>query len=54
MMNWIDVNSSVKPPENRVLLCYCPEWSETGYQVARWSEETGFERQTVKNPTRKV
>ena len=42
MLDWIDVNSSVKPPENRVLLCYCPEWSETGYQVARWSEETGF------------
>ena len=41
MMKWIDVNSSVKPPENRVLLCYCPEWSETGYQVARWSE-AGF------------
>ena len=42
MLDWIDVNSSVKPPENRVLLCYAPEWSETGYQVARWSEETGF------------
>ncbi len=31
MLDWIDVNSSVKPPENRVLLCYCPEWSETGF-----------------------
>lgn len=42
MMKWIDVNSGEFPPVGQPILCYCPEWSETGYQVARWSEETGF------------
>ena len=42
MMKWIDVNSGELPPVGQPILCYCPEWSETGYQVARWSEETGF------------
>jgi len=36
MMNWIDVED-VTPPKDRPLLCYCPEWSETGYQVAEWN-----------------
>lgn len=35
-MNWMSVNG-VKPPKNRVLLCYCPEWCESGYQVAEWN-----------------
>lgn len=26
-----------KPPINRVLLCCCPEWNESGYQVAKWN-----------------
>ena len=36
MLEWIDVGD-VTPPRNRTLLCYCPEWNETGYQVAKWN-----------------
>ena len=42
MTEWIDVDSGIVPPENRPLLCYCPEWSETGYQVARYRKNIGF------------
>lgn len=37
MLNWIDVNSGVTPPKGRPVLCYCPEWIETEYQVATWN-----------------
>lgn len=33
-MQYISVKSKIVPPLNRVLLCYCPDWCETGYQVA--------------------
>ena len=37
-MNWINVASSeAKPPIDRPLLCFCPEWCELGYQAAKWS-----------------
>ena len=49
MLDWIDVNSGELPPVEQPILCYCPEWSETGYQVARWSEKQVFT--TTKNPT---
>lgn len=36
-MDWIDIDSKIKPSINRPVLCYCPEWSELGYQVAEWN-----------------
>lgn len=30
-MTWNDETQN--PPENRVLLAYCPDWCESGYQV---------------------
>lgn len=36
-MNWMIANNKTDPPRNRVLLCFCPEWSDTGYQVAKWN-----------------
>lgn len=42
MLNWIDKDSGIIPPTNRPLLCYCPEWSETGYQVAYFNKADGF------------
>ena len=35
-MNWIDVGYGHKPPRDRVLVCYCPDWCDAGYQVAVW------------------
>ena len=37
MLNWIGVKEKIKPQRERVLICYCPEWSEIGYQVAKWN-----------------
>ena len=42
MMNWIDVIGGVTPPEDRPLLCYCPEWNGTGYQVAMWNGDVFY------------
>ncbi len=36
-MNWIDADSKIKPTKGRVVLCYCPEWCDTGYQAAQWN-----------------
>ena len=37
-MNWINVASSeIKPPRDRAILCFCAEWNDSGYQVAKWS-----------------
>jgi hypothetical protein len=36
-VNWIDAKSKVKPQIGRVIICYCPEWSDSGYQVAEWN-----------------
>jgi hypothetical protein len=41
-MSWIKISSGIVPPSERVLLCYCPEWNETGYQVAMWDKNKGF------------
>ena len=42
-MHWVDVdNENVKPPVNRVLICFCPEWSETKYQVAFFNGTTFY------------
>jgi len=27
----------VEPPRTELLLCYCPEWCESGYQVAEYT-----------------
>jgi hypothetical protein len=35
-MNWIEINYGHKPPRNRALICYCPKWCDSGYQVAAW------------------
>ncbi len=41
-MNWIDIESEVKPQKGRVVLCYCPGWNDTGYQVAQWDGNKFF------------
>lgn len=35
-MNWINVTDERKPYTNRPVICYCPDWSDIGYQVAQW------------------
>lgn len=42
MTNWIDVDDKMKPPENRILNCYCPDWCNSSYQIAEWSGERFF------------
>ena len=42
MLNWIDVIGGVTPPEGRSLICYCPDWNETGYQVAIWNGDVFY------------
>jgi hypothetical protein len=37
MLNWIDVTGKTKPQKDRVLICYCPEWCDSHYQVAHWN-----------------
>jgi len=32
---------SMTPPPNRVLVAYCPDWSEDGYQICKYNE-SGF------------
>ena len=36
MMIWHVYDKNEKTPKNRLLLCYCPGWSDTGYQVAEF------------------
>ena len=38
-MNWISVDNKddIVPPMHRVLICYCPNWSDEGYQIATWN-----------------
>jgi hypothetical protein len=36
-MNWIKKKNVIKPPKGRPLLCYCPDWNDSGYQVAFWN-----------------
>lgn len=37
-MIWVNVaGSGIEPPKERNVLCFCPEWNESGYQVAKWS-----------------
>jgi len=35
-VEWVGVESKIKPQVGRLVLCYCPEWNEEGYQVAVW------------------
>lgn len=35
-MNWIEATSEVKPFSDRPIICYCPDWNESGYQIAKW------------------
>ena len=45
-MEWID-RGSIEPPTNRILLCYCPMWSDSGYQAATWNgKEFAYEEQS--------
>ena len=38
MIEWFDyVANAKKPPHNRVLLVYCPEWCDMGYAVVTWN-----------------
>jgi len=32
MTDWISRDET--PPQTRPLLCHCPDWNESGYQVA--------------------
>jgi hypothetical protein len=47
--NWIDLSSELNPPINRPIIVYCPEWSDTGYEIVTWNggefecETHGFE-----------
>ncbi len=34
MTNWMSISDV--PPIGRPLLCYCPDWSDLGYQVAEY------------------
>lgn len=36
-MEWIEKKSKVKPPMARPILCHCPGWNDTGYQIAHYS-----------------
>ena len=45
-MNWISVNSDIKPFRDRLVICYCPDWNEEQYQIATWDgEEFGYSDQ---------
>ena len=35
-MRWIDIEDSAKPKFGIFVLCHCPEWNESGYQVAQF------------------
>ena len=34
MINYIEVSSKIPIPMNRNLICYCPDWCDSGYQIA--------------------
>jgi hypothetical protein len=45
-MNWIKVEDNIKPQIGRVVICYCPEWCSSGYQIAFWNgKEFYFDEQ---------
>jgi hypothetical protein len=33
-MRWIDASEIAKPKYGVNVLCYCPDWNDSGYQVA--------------------
>ena len=38
MIEWIDYTQiHNKPPKNRALLVYCPDWCDIGYAVVVWN-----------------
>lgn len=36
-MNWNAVDENFPPPTDEPLLCFCPRWSDIGYQVATFN-----------------
>jgi len=47
-MNWIKAakDNKIKPPPFRPIICYCPEWNCSGYQIAQWNtKEFEYEEQ---------
>jgi len=37
-MYWLEnEDGEVKPKRGVIVLCYCPDWSDIGYQVAKWN-----------------
>jgi len=32
---WND-KGKIEPPIDRLLIAYCPEWNEEGYQICKW------------------
>ena len=41
-MNWIDVKTKIKPQIGRIILCWCPDWCDAGYQVGQWNGKEFF------------
>lgn len=41
MFNWFHITDSTRPMKGRLVLCYCPEWCNSGYQVAYFDEDQG-------------
>jgi hypothetical protein len=40
-MNWIDCGEyETRPVVYKHVLCYCPKWNDSGYQVAYWDGTT--------------
>lgn len=33
-MIWINICDKVLPPKHRTLICYCPDWCASQYQIA--------------------
>lgn len=39
---WFNVYDGMVPSEGELVLCYCPAWCASEYQVAYWNENSGF------------
>ncbi len=39
---WFNVYDGMVPSEGKLVLCYCPSWCASEYQVAYWNESCGF------------
>ena len=48
MVTFFDVGTMI-PPKGKLLLCYCPEWSDMEFELAYWNEDDGFHASNISN-----